>query len=353
MTDYIDKMYKNLGTPVNEEAIWRAEQTMVSAAAPLDINFGLLQYGEEFERLEDARTLSETKDSGLYIPTVEEAAPHLLSNIAESPKDTELWTALFDLFPDWRWGRQPTGDCTCWGKEHGLDCTMAMLYASGQIGKPKSRVYGSALYGGAKGGRLGRKSGGQGSTSWAVSEAADKLGWLHWGTYKGPRGEVVTCDIRHLHSVEWGNRTQDVPKWLQDDALVTQAGQRIRATSAREAAALIVGGYAVDYSGYCPWVRRRGDDGIGVSFSRGAHMMCLTGVRFKDNGDPLCFWNANTGHGDHVTGPVGPMSVPDMYAACGGWISSRTIDGFMQSVSNHAHSSIEGWPVLKMKWDWV
>ncbi len=76
----------------------------------------------------------------------------------------------------------------------------------------------------------------------------------------------------------------------------------------------------------------------------------MTAVRW-DGDEPYAFWCANTGHGNHVSGPVGPFAVPDVYAQCGGWIPARLVDRLAAAGDCYAHSLVEGWPVLDLP-DW-
>jgi len=43
--------------------------------------------------------------------------------------------------------------------------------------------------------------------------------------------------------------------------------------------------------------------------------------------------------------------MPEVYAQCGGWIPASIIDRTLRRGYCHAHSSVEGWPVLDVV-DW-
>jgi hypothetical protein len=239
---------------------------------------------------------------------------------------------------------------TRWGKQHNLDCTMAVLYLNNKISKPTSQIAGETIYGFAKSNlanNFGRK--GAGSTSYAVSKASEVYGWLHRDKYVSDSGAVIDLSDETRYSVVWGeNPGSGVPSWLHPIAAKTKVVGMVRAENAMHAGKLIQAGYAVDFSGNISWPRTRREDGVGTSWSGGAHMVSFTGVRWGSDGSPQYFWLANTGHGNHVSGPVGPIPVPIVYAQCGGWIGATYANNFFTGIRNHAHTMVTGWPIMQL-----
>lgn len=333
MIDYLTDMYTRLDV-CSQQSLDQVQAAAIRGEPDVAPNFGL--------------DVQEEAENPLPPRSLHDAAPHLETL---ERRDTGLWAALFAIFPSWSWGRQLTGDCTRWGKQHGLDCGLATAAINKLIAPPTSLVAGEVLYGAAKSNLpqdFRRKR--AGSTSWAISEAARRFGWVHRGQYQRPgTDEMIDLSQETRYSVTWGERPgTGVPDWLLQFASRWRAVDRVQVTDTLEAGLLIQAGYAVDYAGTrAAWPRTRGADGIGVSFSASPHMMCLTGVRWNRDGFPHSFWVANTGHGAHVTGPVGPIPVPEVYAACGGWVLARTVSPYL----GNAHTMITGWPQLTLP-DW-
>ena len=289
--------------------------------------------------------------------TVAEVAPHLLD---AEPRDAALWPTLFRLWPDWRWGIQPTGDCTRWMQQHLLDVLHAVLWHNASIGRPEARVAGESIYATAKHELYGRYGyDGAGSTGWAVATAAVRYGFLLRKKY-----EVAgkTYDLRFDHddrhtntwSITWGDRDAarvGLPDELEPLAAEHKARDRVLVETPEQSGKLIQAGYATQYCGYTYWAMQRGDDGMGTRFSAGWHALTATGVRWNPDGTVRALWIANTGHGDHVSGPVGPIDVPDVYAACGSWVPRRLLDRVYAAGDCHAHTFSDGWPIHALV-DW-
>ena len=163
-------------------------------------------------------------------------APHLLD---ETPRDTALWPSLFQLFPGWHWGIQPTGDCTRWGKQHGLDVLHACLWVSQLIAKVAAQVAGESVYGLAKCELVNSyRYHGAGSSSWAVSTATMKHGYLLRQRYEvGGKVWDLTHDNgnghKNTYSVEWGNQGRGLPNELEPLASQHKTTDRLNPQSAR------------------------------------------------------------------------------------------------------------------------
>jgi len=279
-----------------------------------------------------------------------QAAPHILDQ--GERRDTVLWPALFAAWPSWHWGLQPTGDCTRWMQQHLLDVLLANLWAAGKIRKPDALVAGESIYGFAKC-ELANSYGyhGAGSTGYDVAEACVKFGALYRQRYQQ---DGHACDLREEteYSVTWGDRGKGVPDWLEPFAAQHKAKDRVKIGSPTEMGLLVQAGYPCQYCGYTYWGTSRGQDGIAKRFSNGWHAITATGVRWNNKGEPLAFWIANTGHGDHCDGPVGPLAVPDVYAECGSWVPVAKVAPVIEAGDCHTTTFVDGWPILQLP-DWA
>lgn len=273
-------------------------------------------------------------------------APHIAN---QERKDVALWPYLFRYFPDWAHGLQPTGDCTSWMQRHLLDVLHSTLAAAGKIAPPKWQVFGPSIYGFAKCElENSYRYHGAGATGFAVAEACRKFGWLYAKNYESG-GNKFTPD--NGLSVQWGDRGGGVPNWLEPFAAEQKAPDRVSVETPEQAGELIQAGYPVQYCGYTYWGITRGDDGVATRVDSGWHAMTATGVRWNSDGDVEALWIANTGHGKHCAGPVGPLEMPAMYSQCGSWVPRKLLTKVFAAGDCYAHSFIEGWPILDLP-DW-
>jgi hypothetical protein len=275
-----------------------------------------------------------------------QAAPHILKQ--DERKDTVLWPALFAAWPSWHWGIQPTGDCTRWMMQHLLDVLLANLFVAGKVRKPEALVAGESIYGFAKCELANSyRYHGPGASGYDVAEACVKYGSLYRLDYQG---DGQSCDLREETdlSVDWGDRGKGVPDWLESFAAQHKAKDRLAISSPTEMGLLIQAGYPCQYCGYTYWGIARGSDGIASRYSSGWHAITATGVRWDKNGEPKTFWIANTGHGDHCDGPVGPFEMPQVYAECGSWVPAAKIARVIDAGDCFTTSFVEGWPILNL-----
>jgi len=279
-----------------------------------------------------------------------QTAPHILDQ--DERRDTALWPALFAAWPSWHWGIQPTGDCTRWMQQHLLDVLLANLWAAGKARKPDALVAGESIYGFAKCELANSyRYHGAGSTGYDVAEACVKYGSLYRLDY---RQNGQACDLRQETELSktWGDRGRGVPDWLEPIAAQHKAKDRVKINSPTEMGLLIQAGYPCQYCGYTSWGTSRNQDGIATRFSSGWHAIAATGVRWNSNGEPLAFWIANTGHGDHCNGPSGPLAMPEVYAECGSWVPVAKIAPVIEAGDCFTTTFVDGWPILQLP-DWA
>ena len=263
----------------------------------------------------------------------------------DEAKDTALWPYLFKAFPSWSHGLQGTGDCVSWSWGHLFDVLMGVQVAQGAAERIVAQVAQESVYGFGRVEIYGRPDySGPGMYGGAALKAVTQFGTLHRLQYNGD-------DLRRYsgtRAIQWG-RT-GVPDRLESTAADHQAIEGLVVTDCVLAGALIQQGYPVTYCGSTVWGRERNADGIATRFSSGAHAMTLTGVRYR-NHQPFAFWNANTGHGHHCNGPVGPLPMPAVYAECGSWLPADRVEPVLRRGDCHAVSLYEGFPSQDLP-DW-
>jgi len=268
------------------------------------------------------------------------ALPHILA--ADERRDTVLWPCLFNQWPDWTWGLQGTGDCVAWMVKHRLDVLLAVTIHSklARIKVP-AQVVQEAVYGFARVEHYGRPDyGGAGTYGSAAAHAIERFGILLRQPYEGH--DLTRYSGRR--AIQWG-RT-GVPDELEPLAARHKAVDRVAVTDAETAGALVQAGYPVDYCGHTSWGTHRDQDGFARRFASGAHGVTITGVRY---GSRPGFWVANTGHGHHVSGPVGPFPVPDVYAQCGSWVDWDRCERVFRAGDCFACSLVAGFPRMAVK----
>jgi hypothetical protein len=242
----------------------------------------------------------------------------------QKKKSTVLWPCLFAAWPNWLHGLQATGDCVSWAHSHMADITDAIrnigstritellrtasepTYAFGKCELQNSYHMHSAgmmgldaILATEKFGRLFRKK----------YEKDDLT------NYDGSRAELWAEDPRSTHGV---------PDYLEPEAAQHKFTLHLEITDGNTAAAFIEAGYPVGYCGNTKWGLATDDLGYASEYSSGAHAMALTGVEYR-NGEAFAFWNANTGHGDHVEYNVPNSSVPKAYRECGCWLPRKIV----------------------------
>jgi len=296
-------------------------------------NFG---YAHEARRLGPAQ------------PALAEAAPRLLG---QEPRDFALWPYLFAVFGKWTWGWQPTGDCTRWMQQHLFDTLLCTLYAAGKVRRPSAQVAGESLYGLAKCELVNSyRYHGAGATGWALAEAAAKFGMLYRERYEDGRW---VCDLSEETglSVAWGDRGNGLPDWLEPIAARHKASAKARVRTPEEAGLCIQSGRPVQFCGYTYWGVSRDSDGVARSLDAGWHAMTATGVRWVAKSSPPrveSLWICNSGHGPHCEGPVGPIAMPESYAACGSWVPRKYLADVYEAGDCFVQDFVGGWEPLEL-----
>jgi len=259
--------------------------------------------------------------------------------------------AFFDLWPGWNHGLQGTGDCVSWGQSHMGDVTMANIAANGKQAKPDALICQESIYGFGKCELVNNYSNhGAGMYGEGAAAACTKFGTLYRKKYPGHD----LTSYSGSRAVAWGERprtTHGVPDELEEFAAEHKWKDHVVVTDAESGIALLRAGYAWNYCGYTYWGTTRNSEGIATRFQSGWHSMTCTGVMVDDDDDPIAWWIANTGHGNHCNGPVGPFPMPTAYAQCGSWVPDSKVRKAMAAGDCPAATPVAGWPVLDLE-DW-
>lgn len=241
-----------------------------------------------------------------------------------------LWPDLFKFYPKWMYGLQGTGDCVSWALAHLLDVEMANAAAEGVIKLPPNLAASEAIYGFGKAELFNAyRWNGQGMMAIDAMRATRLFGVLY-------RQKYEKDDLREYlgkRAIMWGEyprRTHGVPDYLERLALNHVTDEPMAIESLEDGALAIENGHPWIYCGDVRWGTRRGPDGYAIQFAYGSHAMTATAVRYEE-GKISAFWIANTGHGDHVSGPIGDFVIPECYAACGSWVPAKIVlEGILQ-----------------------
>jgi hypothetical protein len=285
-------------------------------------------------------------------PTCDE--PHRLSRVICShlfkepvQTDTVLWPALFQNFPGWLPGLQGTGDCVSWGFAHMADVLMCLLLLQIKIRQYPYKLCSESIYGFGKAELFNRyRWDAPGMAGVDAMKACQKFGSLYRTKYDGTDLTVYSGE----RAIAWGEqqrRTHGVPDELEPFARIHRAFDYVLVDSVEDAAGLIGNGYPFIWCGNTQWGVVRDADGVAKQYRHGAHCLTATGVRFFE-GRPALFWIANTGHGAHVTGPVGPIAVPDAYASCGSWVPADIVARVIDDRDCYSLSFIDGFSANRL-----
>jgi hypothetical protein len=238
-------------------------------------------------------------------------------------------------------------NCVSWGSGHLGDVILAVFALAGKVRKPDALICRESIYGFGKCELFNSyRYHGMGMAGIDAMRAWEKYGTLYYSAY--PEMDL-SAGYSGSRAKSWGEGGNGVPDALEKYAVEHRCRDRVAVTDIQAAGALVQSGYAIQYCGYTTWGLSRDANGVANRFKSGAHCMTITGVRYDGKAAPQYFWVANTGHGNHVSGPKGPFDVPDSYAACGAWMpAARYIQPVLQQGDCFTTSFVEGWPLLKL-----
>jgi hypothetical protein len=272
---------------------------------------------------------------------------------ADRHQDTALWPALFRVWPAWAHGLQGTGDCVSWGTAHLGDILLAILYLLAKVRRPDGLISSESIYGFGKS-ELFDNYGwhGAGMNGSDALAAWRRFGTLYRRLYEAGSQKYDLSQYSGARAVAWGEQprqTHGVPDELEPFAAEHKCVDEVAVTDAATAGALIQAGYPCQYCGGVYWGVERDSNGIARRFASGSHCMTITGVRYDGGSTPKYWWVANTGHGNHCSGPIGPTPMPPIYAECGSWVPNNRVEPILRQGDCFATSFVDGWPVLDLK----
>jgi hypothetical protein len=266
---------------------------------------------------------------------------------ADEKKDTWLWAYLFQAFPNWSHGLQGIGDCESWSWAHNADIEMGLNVCLG-LEAWEAQAASEVLYGFMRVEFFGRPDyGGDGAYGGAASEAIKKFGSLHRLKYLNDKYDFT--QYSGARARKYGSA--GVPDELEPEAVKFSAAETVLVKTFEQAGALLQQGYSISCSaGRNPICSRRDADGFGTDRRPAGHAMNYTAVRY---GSRPGLWCANTGHGNHVSGPTGVIpphmeAMPLKYAQCGWWLDAQYVEKVLQENDSFAVAKYSGFKLRKL-----
>lgn len=261
----------------------------------------------------------------------------------DPPPVTLLYPFLLAIFPTWIYGLQGRGDCMAWSATHSIDCLMAVNIAllqkpeqaralaciEAQYGFMRVEVFNG-----------GRNYGGDGASPSAAAESVLKCGTLHRLSYLEGLHDLRTYDESGGRSGSWGrlgvpDELEPIARqhFVQDIAPVTDFDSAVDVLSR-----------GIPISNADPrnpiWTHRDAD-GFGDRQWPASHAMNYIGYRLGSRPGLL---KTNTGHGNHVTGPMHPADCPAQISACAAWEDADVASRVLAANWSWAYSDYLGFP---------
>lgn len=265
---------------------------------------------------------------------------------------TILYPFLLAIFPAWSYGLQGRGDCMAWSATHNVDVLMGVNIALlKKREQPRALASIEAQYGFMRVEVSGKKTNysGDGGSPSAAAESVIKCGTLHRLDYEtGPH------DLRFYD--ETGGRSGTYGRFGVPDELEPIARQHIvqqvaLVTDFNSAVQVLSRGIPISNADpRNPIWTKRDQDGFGSSQWRASHAMNYIGYRLGDRPGLL---KINTGHGNHVSGPMHPADCPVQIAACAAWEDADTAEDVLKSGWSWAYSDYTGFAARELASDTV
>ncbi len=256
---------------------------------------------------------------------------------------TLLYPFLLSIFPTWRYGLQGRGDCMAWSAMHSVDILMAVNIAL--LEKHEySRALGSieAQYGFMRVEVLGGSPdyGGDGGSPSAAAESLIVCGTLHRMTYLDDQYDLTNYDETGGRSGDWGR--YGVPDPLEPIARKHPVKTVALVTDFDTAVKVIASGLPISNAHQRnPIPTHRDKQGFADKKWFGSHAMNYIGYRLGDRPGLL---QSNTGHGNHVSGPMQPDDCPPQIANCSAWIDADEADDVLSAQWSWVYSGYTGFP---------
>lgn len=259
------------------------------------------------------------------LPTLSQAAPHLIAEAADSTEPILLyraWKAVLGDYP--AYPSQCRGDCVSFGHGHGNDLLQCVEIGLGEpfVYQPTDPTF---LYGESR--KLaGILRSGDGSYGAAAIQAMTTVGMVSVAML-GPKGEYTGARVD-----DWGHHGP--PADVEAKAAAYKLGGAAQVSSWDELVAALKNGYPVtECSNFLPG-QTRDADGFVKPSGHGGHCQVIVGVRFDRPG--VCI--ANSWGADYYNGPCELDCPPFAY-----WIDRDVFESWIAgSGDNWALSKTPG-----------
>lgn len=256
---------------------------------------------------------------------------------------TILYPFLLAIFPAWNYALQGRGDCMGWSAMHCVDVLMAVNIAL--LDRPeRARALGciEAQYGFMRVEVFGGDPdfGGDGASPSAAAESVLTCGTLHRLRYPQDGYDLTKYDATGGRSGDWGR--WGVPDVLEPIARTHPVQEVALVTDFETAVELIARGIPISNAHqYNPIWTHRDDQGFGDQAWHASHAMNYIGYRLGRRPGLL---KTNTGHGNHVTGPMHPSDCPPQIAGCAAWEDADQANQVLRAQWSWAYSEYVGFP---------
>lgn len=256
---------------------------------------------------------------------------------------TILYPFLLAIFPAWNYALQGRGDCMAWSAMHNVDVLMAVNIALlDKPERPEALGCIEAQYGFMRVEVFGGHPdyGGDGASPSAAAESVLSCGTLHRLLYLEDTYDLRRYDETGGRSGLWGR--YGVPDVLEPIARRHPVEETSLVTDFDTAVQLISRGVPISNAHQSnPVWTHRDPDGFGDRRWNASHAMNYIGYRLGSRPGLL---KTNTGHGNHVTGPMHPADCPHQIAGCAAWEDADTSDQVLRAEWSFAYSGYAGFP---------
>ncbi len=256
---------------------------------------------------------------------------------------TILYPFLLAIFPAWNYALQGRGDCMAWSAMHEVDVLMAVNIAL--LDRPERAIARGSIeaqYGFMRVEVFGGRPdfGGDGASPSAAAESVLTCGTLHRLTYLEEAYDLTAYDATGGRSGDWGR--WGVPDVLEPIARTHPVNDVALVTDFDAAVQLISRGIPISNAHpQNPIWTHRDADGFGDMGWNAAHAMNYIGYRLGRRPGLL---KINTGHGNHVTGPMYPHDCPPQICGCAAWEDADQANDVLRAEWSWAYSEYVGFP---------
>jgi len=261
---------------------------------------------------------------------------------------TLLYPFLLAAFPAWSYGLQSRGDCMAWSATHSIDILMAaniILLEKPEIPRALASIEAQYALMRVEAYNGGPDYGGDGASPDAAADSVLRLGTLHRLQYLDAKYDLREYDQSGGRSGDWGR--YGLPDELEPIAKTHFVQQIAQVTDFDTAVELLSRGVPISNAHpQNPIWTTRDADGFGVNQWHAPHAMNYIGYRLGPRPGLL---KTNTGHGNHVSGPMHPTDCPSSIANCAAWEDANIANGVLSAGWSWAYSDYIGFPKERLQ----